>query len=46
MHDTINGIYIPPDDYCACDGLLDEWIRLIPNIKEYNRVFEENKLMM
>lgn len=36
MHDTINGLYIPPNEYCACDGLLEEWIHLVPNIKQQN----------
>ena len=33
MHEKITGIYYPPNDYCACDGLPLEWIDLIPNIK-------------
>lgn len=37
MHDTINGLYMPPADYCACDGLPDEWISLIPNVIVQNQ---------
>ena len=44
MHNQISGIYIPPEEYCASDGLLDEWIALIPNIKEYNEKLEEKIL--
>lgn len=30
-----------PSEYCACDGLPDEWISLIPNVKESNRLMHE-----
>ena len=36
MHDQISGLYMPPVEYCACDGLPDEWMDLIPNIKDTN----------
>eukprot|EP00347_Sterkiella_histriomuscorum_P019089 403342991 len=41
MHDTISGLYIPPNDYCACDGLPEEWISLIPNINQQTQKFKD-----
>lgn len=36
MHEQIKGLYLAPTDYCASDGLLDEWMTLIPNVNEVN----------
>lgn len=36
MHDSIKGLYIPPNEYCACDALHDEWMNLMPNVVECN----------
>ena len=34
MHEEVNGVYIPPSEYCACDGLPEEWVGLVPDIRE------------
>ena len=31
---------MPPNDYCACHALPDEWMSFIPNLKEYNEKIE------
>lgn len=41
MHEQIKGLYLAPTDYCASDGLLDEWMTLIPNVNDVNHKMHE-----
>ena len=34
MHPSVKDIYLPPNDYFACDSMPDEWMDLIPNLNE------------